>query len=79
MSRIKTGEEPSNLEEGLPDAHLFVVRIAGRHFEDIIHFLITRTTPEGYYVQQKKELVVHVVDFSVIAGHLYKMGIDDVL
>jgi len=36
-------------------------------------------TPEGYSVQQKKELVMRAVDFSLIAGNLYKMGIDDIL
>lgn len=39
----------------------------------------TGTTLEGYYTQQKKELVVHAPDFSVIAIHLYKMGIVEIL
>jgi hypothetical protein len=79
LSRIETGEEPTSLEEGLPDAQLFVVRVADGHFEDIIHFLTTGTAPKEYYVQQKKELVVRAADFSVIAGHLYKMGNDEIL
>lgn len=29
--------------------------------------------------QKKKELVVRVADFSLIAGQLYKMGLDKVL
>ena len=45
LSRIKNGEEPKNLEEGLPNAQLYVVRIADGHFEDIIHFFNTGTTP----------------------------------
>ncbi len=52
-------EEPTNLEEGLPDAQLFVVCIADDHFEDKIHFLTIGTAPEGYIVQQKNELMVH--------------------
>lgn len=48
LSHIKTREETTNLEEGLLDAQLFVVRITNSHFEDIIHFLMTRTTLEGY-------------------------------
>lgn len=35
--------------------------------------------PEGYTNQQKIELVVHVANFLVIAGHLYKMGADEIL
>lgn len=67
------------MEEGLPDAQLFVVCVADNNFVDIIHFLTTGTTPEGYTIQQEKELVVHVTDFSLIAGHLYKMGEDEIL
>ena len=47
-SRIETGEEPNSLEEGLPDAQLFAVRVADNHFADIIQFLTTSTAPEGY-------------------------------
>ena len=79
LSCIETGEEPTNLEEGLPDVQLFAVCIADGHFEDIIHFLTTGTVPKGYTVQQKKELVVRVTDFSIIVGHLYKMGSDEIL
>jgi len=74
LSQIETSEEPTNLEEGLLDAQLYAVRIADGHFEDIIHFLTTRTASQGYSIQQKKELVIHVADFTVIAGHLYKMA-----
>lgn len=38
LSWIETGEETTNLEEGLPDAQIFAVRIANGHFEDIIIF-----------------------------------------
>jgi len=67
------------LEERLPNAQLFVVRIADNHFADIIHFLTMRIAPEGYTSQQKKELVLCTTNFSVIAGHLYKMGSDEIL
>eukprot|EP00253_Pinus_taeda_P021031 PITA_21031 len=58
LSCIETGEEPTNLEEGLPDAQLFAVCVVDGHFEDIIHFLMIGTSPEGYTTQQKMELVV---------------------
>jgi len=35
--------------------------------------------PNKYSVQEKNELVVHAVDFSIIIGHLYKMGNDEIL
>eukprot|EP00253_Pinus_taeda_P024565 PITA_24565 len=49
------------------------------HFEDIIHFLTIGTAPKEYSVQHKNELVVCTTYFSVIAGHLYKMGNDEIL
>eukprot|EP00253_Pinus_taeda_P030157 PITA_30157 len=79
FSCIETGEDPTNLEEGLPNAHLFVVHVADNYFVDIIHFLTIGTAPEGYIGQQKKELVVRVANLSVIARHLYKMGSDEIL
>jgi len=76
--RIETGEKPTNLEEGLPDTILFIVCIMDSHFEDIIHFLMTGTSPEGYTSQQKKELVVCAIDFYVIVGNLYKIRSDEI-
>jgi len=79
LSRIETGEEPTNLEEGLHDAELFTVRVVDKHFEDIIHFLTTGTVSKEYSIQQKKELVVCMANFFVIVGHFYKMGNDEIL
>lgn len=79
LSCIETGKEPTNLEEGLIDVQLFAVRIIDDHFVDIIHFLTMGMAPEGYTIQKKKELVVHATNFSVIAGHFYKMGLDEIL
>jgi len=53
--------------------------IADGNFDDIIHFLTTGTVLEGYPIQENKELVVRTTDFFVIAGHLYKMGNDEIL
>eukprot|EP00253_Pinus_taeda_P004038 PITA_04038 len=57
LSCIETGEDPTNLEEGLPDAQLFVVRVADKHFADIIHFLTTRMALEGILVEAHGEVV----------------------
>jgi len=51
LLHIEIGEEPTNLEEGLLDAQLFVLRMADNHFAEIIHFLTTGTTLEGYTSQ----------------------------
>ena len=77
LSHIETGEEPNNLEEGY--AELFAVCVVDDHFIDIIHFLTMGMALKGYTSQKKKELVVHATNISVIVGHLYKMGLDEIL
>lgn len=79
LSPLKTNEEPTNLEDGLPDSQLYVVHVANNHFEDIIHFLNTGTVPQGYSIKHKNELVIRAVDFTMIAGHLYKMGNNEII
>lgn len=51
LSHIEIGEEPTNLEEGLPDVQLLLVRIADNHFQYIVYFLTMGTTPEVYTIQ----------------------------
>jgi hypothetical protein len=41
--------------------------------------LSTGTAPQEYTIAQKKNLVVHAVEYQLIAGHLYKMGTDRIL
>ena len=79
LSRIETGEEPTNLEDNLPDAQLFSIQITDDYFRDIIEFLMTGTAPEEFTTQQKKQPIVKVADFTLIAGQLYKLGPYEIL
>ena len=79
LSWIDLGEEPSNLEDNLPDAQLFSIQIADDYYADIIQFLTTGLAPVEFTKHQKKQLVVKTADFTLIAGQLYKLGLDEVL
>jgi hypothetical protein len=79
LSRITNGEEPSNLEDNFPDAQLFSVQIVDEYFADIIEFLSTGFAPREFTTAQKKNLVVRAADYQLIAGHLYKLGEDNIL
>ena len=46
LSRIKTGEEPTNIDDVFPDAQLFRVEIADDHYAPIIQFLATGISQE---------------------------------
>lgn len=79
LSRIESGEDPTSLDEGLPDAQLFSISIVDDYFSDIVEFLSSRMAPTHYTVSHKKQLVVKASDYQLIAGHLYKRIPDEIL
>ncbi len=54
LSRLDTGEEPTNIEDSLPDAQLFSIKMADEYFEEIIQFLTTGTAPSDLTTQQQQ-------------------------
>jgi hypothetical protein len=79
LSRLEHGEEPTSLEDTLPDAQLLAIKKVDDHFTEIVWFLSTRMEPPKYTVTKKKQLVVHAANFSLLVGQLYKMGPNDML
>jgi hypothetical protein len=67
LSRLEHGEEPTSLEDTLPDAQLLAIRKVDDHFAKIVQFLSTGLEPSEYTITQKKQLVVRAADFSLIA------------
>ena len=54
LSRIETGEEPRNIEDGFPDAQLFRVDMVDDNYAHIVKFLVMGTTSEELTTSQKK-------------------------
>jgi hypothetical protein len=79
LSRVTNGEEPTDLEEKFSDAQLFSVHIVDEYFTYIIQYLSIGTTSQYYSTAQKKNPVVRTVDYQLIVGQLYKMGVDSIL
>ena len=48
-------------------------------FNAILHFLSIGYAPEGLATNQKKILVVKYADYTLIVGHLYKLGTHEIL
>jgi hypothetical protein len=63
LSKIKNGEEPSNLEANFLDENLFSVQIADEYFADIIEILSTQFAPREFNTTQKKILVVIATNY----------------
>ena len=79
LSHVENGEEPTNIDDGLPDAQLLPIAITDDHYASIIQFLATGVAPEDMSTSQKKQLVLKASDFQLIVGHLYKLGPDEIL
>jgi hypothetical protein len=79
LSRLEHGEEPTSLEDTLPDEKLLSIRKVDDHFTEIVQFLSTVMAPHEYKIIKKKKLVVCATYFSLIARQLYKMGPDEIL
>ena len=82
LSRIESGEEPTNLEDIFPDAQLFAIHMMddqNHEFNAIIKFLSIGYAPKGISTNKKKHLVVKAADYTLIARHLYKLGADEIL
>ena len=79
LSHIENGEEPTNIDDGLPDAQLFRVEIPDDYNGPIVQFLSTSLTSMDMSISQKKQLVVKASDFSLIVGQLYKLGPIEIL
>jgi hypothetical protein len=56
------------LEDTLTDAQLLAIRKIDDHFTKIVKFLSIGMAPSEYTITEKKQLVVHATEFSLIAG-----------
>ena len=54
LSRIETGEEHTNIEDGPPDAQLFRVDMEDAHYAPIIQLLTMGVEPKELSTSQKK-------------------------
>jgi hypothetical protein len=54
LSRLEHGEEPTSLEDTLPDAQLLAIINIYDHFANIAQFLSTGMAPGKYMIPQKK-------------------------
>jgi hypothetical protein len=79
LLRLEHGEEPTSLEDTLPDVEILTIRNIDDHFTDIVQFLSTCMAPSEYTISQKKKLVVRIADFSLIVGQPYKIGPNEIL
>ena len=79
LSGIDTGEEPTGVEDDLPDAHLFRIEVVPAELEEIAQFLESGQAPEDMSTKKKQILAMKAAPYSLINSFLSKMGLDKVL
>lgn len=79
LSQLEIGENDGSLDDQLPDADIFRVEAVPDYLADIATYLTTGQCPQHYTPLQKRHLVVHAAEYQLIAGQLYKLGLDEVL
>lgn len=76
ISRLELGESGGSLDDQLLDSDLFCIEEIPDYLKGIVDFLATRQCLEEYTVTQRRYMVVTAADYQLIAGHLYKIGLE---
>ena len=74
LLHILPGEDAGNVDESLPNMHLFTIQMVDDYFADTVQLLSTGVTPLEFTIAQKKQLMVKAANYQLIAGNLYKLG-----
>ena len=71
LSWINTGEQPTGVNDDLPDAHLFRIEAVPVELEEIAQFLEDGNAPEGMTTKKKQILAMKAAPYSLINEFLY--------
>ena len=76
LYRVESGEDPTGIDDDLPDAHLFRLEAIPTELAKIAQYLQEGKAPEHYSKKRKKILTIKATPFTLINGSLYKLGLD---
>lgn len=79
LSHLDTEENEGAIDDWFLDVDQFRIDEIPDHLEEITTLLIRGHCLEGYTTTQRWNLVVRAVDYHLIVGHHYKMGLDQIL
>jgi len=79
LSRLKSSDAGGLIDDQPLDADLFWVKAIPDYLEDIVLFLTIGKCLEDYKETQRRNMVVRVADYQLIAGQLYKMVLGQIL
>ena len=81
LSRLDSWGPPVGISDELPDAALFQVEtvMTDNWYDKMLHFLMDGVFPVTMQKDLRRKLALRSRPYLVIAGYLYKRGIDDVV
>ena len=81
LSRLDTGDPPVGIEDELPDAALFQIQteISENWYDQMLHYLQDGIFLEGMDKDYRRRLALRSRPYLIIAGFLYKRGIDGII
>jgi len=79
LSLLDSKESGGPIDDQLPYADMFCIKDIPDYFSNISLFLTTNTMSNGYSATYKSHLVVRATYYKLIAGKLYKLGLDNIL
>jgi len=79
LSHLESEESGGPIDDQLPDADIFRIEAILAYFSGISLFFTTGTTLARYFTTQNRHLVVRATDYQMIAGQIYKLGLDNIL
>ena len=81
LSRLETGEAPTGVNDALPDAQLFEIQttVPDSWYDQLLSFLTDGIMPGEFNADQRRKFALKSRPYLVIAGALYKKGIDQVI
>ena len=81
LSRLETGEPATGINDELPNVELFQMKgvSSDSWYEHMLAFLVDGTMPGNFLVDQRRKFALKSRPFLVIAGALYRRGIDQII
>ena len=81
LSRLENGEDAIGISDQLPDLDLFAIQAwnLDSFHDQMLLFLTNGLLPEDMTTDQRRKFVLKSKPFLVIAGGLYRKGIDQII
>jgi len=79
LSQLESGKIGRVVDDQLLDEDILKIEAIHDYLSDIALFITIGTMHDGYFTTHKRHFVFFAMDYQLIAGHLYKLVLDNIL